>query len=77
MKDRANTPYQGYHGQGVAVAAPGKGRGSLTRARSGPGAAVKPGLTRRVRPGLGNRRLACASVRNYGLGRPAICACRR
>ena len=28
------------------------------RARSGPGMEVKPGLTRRVRPGLGNRRRA-------------------
>ena len=39
--------------------------------------AVKSGLTRRVRPGLGNRRQACASARHHGLGRPAVCACRQ
>ena len=38
---------------------PRKGASSLrARARSGSGTEVKPGLTRRVRPGLGNRRRA-------------------
>ena len=46
-------------------------------ARSGPGTVVKAGLTRRVGPGLGKRRPAWASARHHGLGRPAVCACRR
>ena len=36
---------------------------------------VKPGLTRRVRPGLGNRRQVRTSARHHSAGRHAVCAC--